>query len=88
MLVTLLVVIAKVAMVCPAGISKDVPFPGIAAVLLPASFTVTPPPGAGPLKVTVPWQVSPPATVVGVKVNDAIVSGGFTVIVALRVTPP
>lgn len=87
-MLTLLVAIGKVAVVWPAATSTDLPFPGTAALLLPASVTVTPPLGAGPLKVTVPCEASPPATVAGVTVTETSVRGGVTVSVALLVTPP
>jgi hypothetical protein len=44
----------------------------VAAALLLPKVTVTPPLGAGPLRVTVPCELLPlpPVTVVGFKVND------------------
>jgi hypothetical protein len=62
-LVTGVVVIVKVALVLRAGI---VTLAGsLAADELSLSDTTAPPPGAGPLKVTVPWEVLPPTTLVG-----------------------
>ena len=50
------------------------------------SATTIPPLGAGPLNVTVPWEVAPPVTLVGLTVS-ALKTGGFIVSVAALVTP-
>lgn len=52
-------------------------------------FTTMPPEGAGPLSVTVPVEVVPPTTAVGlrVKVASAADAGGIKLIVADLVTP-
>jgi len=51
------------------------------------SVTIAPPLGATPLKVTAPWDVVPPVTLVGLT-ERVINNGGFTVRVAVLVTPP
>jgi hypothetical protein len=83
---TALVVTVNVALVALAG---TVTLPGtVAAELLLDSVTCAPPPGAGPTSVTVPVELVPPATVVGLSASeDRRTSGGFTVSVAGRVTP-
>src|SRR5439155_1246031 len=79
--VTVLVVTVKVALVAPAG---TVTLAGTvaAAVLLLASVTTIPPLGAAPLRVTVPCDVPPPVTLVGLSVSvDSVTAAeaGFTV---------
>jgi hypothetical protein len=49
--------------------------------------TTRPPLGAGPLIVTVPWEVVPPVTLVGFS-ESVRNAGGFTVRVAVLATPP
>src|SRR5262245_61602892 len=88
--VTALDVTVKVALVAPAG---TVTLAGTvaAAVLLLASVTTSPPLGAEPLRVTVPWDVFPPVTLAGLTLTPETVTAaeaGFTVSVADRVTPP
>jgi len=58
---TAIVVIGKLAVVCPAGIETDA---GIVTTeaLLHDRVTVTPPAGAGALKVMVPVEGLPPDT--------------------------
>src|SRR5436305_11989309 len=79
----------KVALVAPAG---TVTLAGtvLTAVLLLASVTTIPPLGAGPLRVTVPWDVFPPVTLAGLRLTPetATAAPGFTASVADRVTPP
>ena len=58
-----------------------------AEVLLLVNVTTAPPVGAEPLKVTVPWDVEPPVTLVGFNVS-ALAVAGVTVRVAVLVTPP
>ena len=57
-----------------------------AAVLLLERVTVAPPVGAEAVSVTVPVDVPPPITVVGLRVRADNV-GGFTVRLAVFVTP-
>ena len=85
--VTTLVLIEKVVLAAPAG---TVTLPGtVAAALLLASVTSAPPAGAGPSSVTVPVEFCrPPVTVVGFTESEETTIGGFTVSVAVRVTPP
>jgi hypothetical protein len=82
--VTAVVCIANVADVLPAG-TVTVAATEADPILL-ESLTTVPPVGAGPVRVTVPVEASPPVTVVGVRVNDATV-GGLIVRGALRVIP-
>ncbi len=76
----------NVALVLPAG---TVTLAGTVAidVLLLLNDTDTPPAGAAPLSVTVPWDVLPPTTLVGFSVTEPN-AGGVTVSVALSVAPP
>jgi hypothetical protein len=88
------VVTVKTALVAPAG---TVTLGGtVAAVLLLPSETAAPPAGAGPLRVTVPCEVPPAVTDVGLSVRALAVGpvppwgglpAGFTVSVAVFVTP-
>lgn len=75
----------KVAVVEPA---ETVTLAGTVAtaVLLLESVTAAPADGAGPLSVTVPVEVLPPRTEVGLKVTELSV-GVVTVSVAVRVVP-
>jgi hypothetical protein len=81
--VTEVVVIVKLALVAPAG---TVTVAGTAAAFeLSVTDTATPPLGAAPLKVTVPVEELPPATLAGFSDNAESVGaepGGFTVIAA------
>jgi len=84
---TTLVLTEKVALVAPAG---TVTLPATVATeeLLLDSVTCAPPPGAGPSSVTVPVELPPPATFVGLSASEETRTiGGFTVSVAVRVTP-
>jgi hypothetical protein len=87
--VTALVATVNVALVAPPG---TVTLAGTVAtaVLLLASVTTIPPLGAGPLRVTVPWDGFPPVTLVGLRLTPDTVTAaaGFTVSVADVVTPP
>src|SRR5467141_3405194 len=88
------VVTVKVALVAPAG---TVTLGGtVAAVLLLPSETAAPPAEAGPLRVTVPCEVPPAVTDVGLRVSPLAVGPvplggglpvGLTVSVAVLVTP-
>ena len=83
--VTALVVTVNVALVAPAG---TVTLAGtVAAVLSLDSVTCAPPAGAGPSSVTVPVELLPPVTVVGLSASEERPAAGFTVRVAVRVTP-
>jgi hypothetical protein len=83
------VLTVNVALVAPAG---TVTLEGtLAAPLLLASRTCTPPAGAGPLSVTAPVEdCTPPITLVGFSVSEETVGsgGGVTVSVADLLTPP
>ena len=57
-----------------------------AAVLLLVSVTVAPPLGAGPLSVTVPCELVPPTTLLGLRVSEVTV-GAVTVRAAVCVDP-
>lgn len=81
---TAVVVIVNRALVEPAA---TVTLVGVCATaLLSETVTTAPPAGAGPLKVTVPVEDLPPTTAVGLKVKE-LSTGGFTVSVAVCVTP-
>src|SRR5688500_13017422 len=79
------VVTVKVADHAPAG---TVTLAGTGAILVLALIrvTTTPPAGAGPLSVTVPVEVPPPLTVLGLRVSWPI-PGGRTDRVALLLDP-
>src|SRR3954449_4491118 len=83
--VTAFVETVNVALVAPAG---TVTLAGTvaAAVLLLASVTTSPPLGAGPLRVTVPWEAFPPVTLAGLRLtpDTATPAAGFTASVADR----
>lgn len=66
----------KLALVCPAC---TVTLEGtVATDVLPLwSVTVAPPEGAGPLRVTVPVELFPPLTLVGLRVSEESVKGGL-----------
>ena len=75
------VVIVNVALVLPPG---TVTLTGtLVADELSLSDTTAPPPGAGPLKVTVPWEVAPPVTLVGFSESELNADVDKTVIVAV-----
>ena len=81
-----MLVTVKVVLVLPAA---TVTLEGTVAaeVLLLAKVTIAPPLGAGALRVTVPWDVEPPVTLVGLRVR-ALAAGGITARVAVVATPP
>ena len=84
---TALVLTGKVALVAPAA-TVTLPATVATAGLLLDSVTCAPPPGAGPSSVTVPVELPPPPTFVGLSASEERrTSGGFTVSVAGRVTP-
>lgn len=60
---TVVVEIVKVALVAPAGTVTEAGT--VALELLEERFTATPPVGAAPVRVTVPTEEAPPATVFG-----------------------
>jgi hypothetical protein len=70
----------NVAEVLVAGTVTDAPT--VAKVVLLDSFTTTPPVAAGPLNVAVPVDETPPAAVLGLRLNEARL-GGVTVTVAV-----
>jgi hypothetical protein len=71
-LVTLVVMMANVAVVEPVG---TVTLPGTpATLLLLANVTTAPAAGAGPLSVTVPCDDAPPVTLDGVSASDVSVT--------------
>jgi len=60
----------------------------VAAALLLDSETTAPPPGAGELSVTVPWEELPPTTLAGLRTRvDSAAGTGSTVSEAVLVTP-
>ena len=76
----------KVIAVLPAG---TVTLPGTvaAAVLLLERVTATPPPGATPVRVTVPVEEPPPSTLVGFSATEDTATAGVTVRMAPWVVP-
>jgi len=70
----------NVAEVLVAGTVTEAPT--VAEVVVLDSFTTTPPAAAGPLRVTVPVDETPPATVIGLRAIEARV-GGVTVTIAV-----
>lgn len=87
--VTVLVVVVKVALVEPAG---TVTLAGTLAaeVLELVRVTATPPDGAAPVSETVPVDGLPPVTLVGLSdTADSVTEpAGFTVSTAVRMIPP
>jgi hypothetical protein len=87
--VTLLVLTGNVALVVPAA---TVTLAGTvaAAVSLLERGTAAPPLGAGPLNVTVPVEVDPPVTLIGLSAIEERVAEpcGVTVSEAVLVPPP
>src|SRR2546426_11138533 len=83
---TALVVIVNGALIAPAG---TVTLPGLVAAAVWAldSVTCAPPVGAGPSSVAVPVELLPPVTVVGFTPSKERRTAGFTMRVAVRVTP-
>jgi hypothetical protein len=79
------VVIVNTALVLPPA---TVTFAGTDAdAELSLSETTTPPLGAAPLKVTVPWELVPPLTLVGFTVS-VLNAGGLIVSEAVFASPP
>jgi hypothetical protein len=75
-------VAVNVALVCPA---ETVAVAGtLAAALLSCKLITAPPDGAGPLRITVPVELFPPVTVVGLSVTEET-SKGLTVNAAVMV---
>jgi hypothetical protein len=83
-LVTVRVVTEKLALVAPPGTVTLVGT--VAPALLLESATTTPPLGAALVSVTVPWELFPPVTLVGVSERTDKLAGGLTVRVVVRVT--
>jgi len=79
------VVIVNEALVLPAGTTIAAGTPAAKGVLL-VSETDTPPLGADPVSVTVPWETIPPRTLDGL-IDKAFTAGGVTVSVAVAVLP-
>jgi hypothetical protein len=83
--VTAFVVTVNVAVVLPAF---TVTVGGtVAAALLPDNVTTAPPPGAGPVRVTVPVDGLPPTTLVGFRDTLVKAAEPDTVSVAVCCTP-
>jgi hypothetical protein len=74
----------KVALVTPDGTVTLVGTQATGSLLDTATFT--PPGGAAALRVTVPVEVNPPRTVLGLMLTDTSAGGGMTVSAADRVT--
>ena len=76
----------KVAVVAPATTVTEAGT-WAAAVFELVSATTAPPVGAGPLRVTVPVEDTPPSTVVGLRLTLlSVASGAVTVRLAVRLT--
>jgi hypothetical protein len=86
--VTLVVAIAKVALVAPCA---TVTLAGtVVALLLSLNVTANPPAGAAAVNVTIPCALVPPVTLVGLTVTLPRLAGGgggVTVSAAVRVVP-
>ena len=83
--VTGFVVTVKFAVLLPADTATFAPTCAAFTLLL-VSATLTPPVGAGPVRVTVPVEELPPVTLVGFRLTvDGV--GGFTIRFAVRTTP-
>jgi hypothetical protein len=81
-----LVAAVKVAVVAPATTVTEAGT-WAAAVFELVSATTAPPVGAGPLRVTVPVEDTPPSTVVGLRLTLlSVASGAVTVRLAVRLT--
>jgi hypothetical protein len=80
-----IVVTVKVAVVFPADTVTDEGT--VAAALLLLSEISAPPAGAAPFSVTVPVELTPPATLVGLKLSE-VKTAGVTVKAAVPVPPP
>ena len=86
MLATGLVVVVNVTVVAPAA-TVTLAGTWAAAVLLLVSVTTAPPTGAGPFRVTVPVEDTPPRTEVGLRPTVlSAATGAVTVSEAVRVT--
>ena len=84
---TEMVVMVKVALVLPLGTATLAG--SLAAEELSLKDTTIPPVGAGLVRVTVPWEVEPPDTLVGLTETELNPTAtGVTVKVAVLVTPP
>ena len=84
-LATTLLVTVKVALLLPLATVTVVGTVALEESEL--NITTTPALGAGPLNVTVPWEVAPPLTLVGF--NESVLNtAGLIVSVAVLVTPP
>jgi hypothetical protein len=79
------VVIVNAAPALPAGTVTKAGTLAANGVLL-LSETATPPLGAGPVSVTVPWDVAPPRTLVGLTESE-FNAGGVTVSTAVNMPP-
>ena len=78
---TAFVVMEKVAEDWPADTETEAGT--VAAALFDVSMTASPPVGAAPVSLTVPVELVPPVTDVGLRVNEES-CGGFTVSEALN----
>jgi hypothetical protein len=79
------VVIVNAALALPAGTVTVDGTPAANGVLL-LSETATPPLGAAPVSVTVPWEMIPPKTLAGLTESE-LTADGVTVRVIVFVTP-
>jgi hypothetical protein len=84
--VTTFVLTVNVALVCPAGIVTEAGTDTTGLALLVSAITAPPVP-AGPLSVTVPVDVLPPATVVGLTLTETRASAVMVSVALVELDP-
>ena len=86
-LVTGFVVTVKLALLLPPGTVTVAGTLATAVLLLP-SDTTAPPLGAKPLNTTVPWELPPPATLLGTTVTDETLKTVIVLVAGVRSEDP
>jgi hypothetical protein len=79
------VVIVNAALVLPAGTATKAGTPAADGTPL-LNDIAAPPLGAGPVSITVPWEMIPPRTLVGL-IESEFKAGGVTVSTAVNMLP-